>query len=37
MGASTLTLTPASASIAGVSIKMDGVTDETAALIVDNL
>jgi type VI secretion system secreted protein VgrG len=36
MGASTITLTPASISIAGVSIKIDGATAETAALILDN-
>lgn len=36
MGASTITLTPASVSIAGVSIKIDGATAETAALILDN-
>jgi type VI secretion system secreted protein VgrG len=36
MGASTITLTPASISIAGVSIKLDGATAETAALILDN-
>lgn len=36
MGASTITLTPASISIAGVSIKIDGATAETAALIIDN-
>jgi type VI secretion system secreted protein VgrG len=36
MGASTITLTPASISIAGVSIKIDGAVAETAALILDN-
>lgn len=36
MGASTLTLTVGSVSIAGVSIKLDGATAETAALILDN-
>lgn len=36
MGASTITLTPASISIAGVSIKIDGATAELAALILDN-
>ena len=36
MGASTITLTPASISIAGVSIKIDGAVAETAALIMDN-
>jgi len=36
MGASTITLTPASISIAGVSIKLDGATAETAALILNN-
>lgn len=36
MGASTITLTPASISIAGVTIKIDGATAETAALILDN-
>lgn len=36
MGASTITLTPASVSIAGLSIKIDGATAETSALIVDN-
>jgi type VI secretion system secreted protein VgrG len=36
MGASTITLTPASISIAGISIKLDGATAETAALILDN-
>jgi type VI secretion system secreted protein VgrG len=36
MGASTITLTPASISIAGISIKIDGATAETAALILDN-
>jgi len=36
MGASTITLTPASISIAGVSIKIDGATAETAALVLDN-
>lgn len=36
MGASTLTLTPASVSIAGISLKLDGATAETSALILDN-
>jgi type VI secretion system secreted protein VgrG len=36
MGASVLTLTPASISIAGVSIKLDGEAAETAALVLDN-
>jgi type VI secretion system secreted protein VgrG len=36
MGASTITLTPVSISIAGVSIKIDGAVAETAALIMDN-
>ena len=36
MGASTITLTPVSISIAGVSIKIDGAVAETAALILDN-
>jgi len=36
MGASTITLTPASISIAGVSAKLDGATAETAAMILDN-
>ncbi len=36
MGASTVTLTPASVSIAGVSVKLDGATAETAALVLDN-
>jgi type VI secretion system secreted protein VgrG len=36
MGASTITLTPASISIAGVSIKIDGAVADTAALILDN-
>ena len=36
MGASTITLTPVSISIAGVSIKIDGATAETAALVMDN-
>ena len=36
MGASTITLTPASISIAGLSIKIDGAVAETAALIADN-
>ena len=36
MGASTIVLTPASVSILGVSIKIDGATVETAALITDN-
>lgn len=36
MGASTITLTPAAIIIAGVSIKIDGATAETAALIIDN-
>ena len=36
MGASTITLTPASISIAGISIKIDGAAAETAALILDN-
>lgn len=36
MGASTITLTPASVSIAGVSIKIEGATAETSALILDN-
>jgi type VI secretion system secreted protein VgrG len=36
MGASTITLTPASVSIAGVKITFDGECDEVAPLIVDN-
>ncbi len=36
MGASTIVLTPASVSILGVSIKIDGATVATAALITDN-
>ncbi len=36
MGASTITLTPASVSIAGTKITIDGECDETAALVVDN-
>jgi type VI secretion system secreted protein VgrG len=36
MGASTITLTPASVSIAGVKITLDGECDEVAPLIVDN-
>jgi type VI secretion system secreted protein VgrG len=36
MGASTLTMTPASVSIAGISVKIDGATAETSALILDN-
>ncbi len=36
MGASTITLTPASVSIAGVSIKIDAAVAETAVLILDN-
>lgn len=36
MGASTITLTPASVSIAGTSIELDGEVSETAALVSDN-
>lgn len=36
MGASTITLTPASISIAGVSIKIDGASADLAAMILDN-
>jgi type VI secretion system secreted protein VgrG len=36
MGASTITLTPVSISIAGLSIKIDGAVAETAALVADN-
>ena len=36
MGASTITLTPASISIAGISIKLDGAAAETSILILDN-
>ena len=36
MGASTITLTPATVSIAGTKITIDGECDETAALVVDN-
>jgi type VI secretion system secreted protein VgrG len=36
MGASVLAITPASVSIAGVSVKIDGAVAETAALISDN-
>jgi type VI secretion system secreted protein VgrG len=36
MGASVIILTPASISIAGVSVKIDAATDETAALVMDN-
>lgn len=36
MGASTMIMTPASVSFLGLSVKMDGETDQTAALIVDN-
>lgn len=36
MGASTITLTPASVSIAGVKITLDGECDELAALVADN-
>ena len=36
MGASILALTPASVSIVGVSVKIDGAAAETAALITDN-
>lgn len=36
MGASTITLTPASVSIAGISIKVDAAVAETAVLILDN-
>jgi type VI secretion system secreted protein VgrG len=36
MGASTITLTPASVSIAGTNITIDGECDETGALILDN-
>ncbi len=35
-GGSTLTLTPASVTIAGATIKLDGVCPETAALVLDN-
>jgi type VI secretion system secreted protein VgrG len=36
MGASTITLTPASVSIAGVKITIDGECDEMAAIVKDN-
>ena len=36
MGASVLSLTPASVAVVGLSIKLDGATADTAALIVDN-
>lgn len=36
MGGSALIITPASVSIAGVSVKLDGATAETAALVMDN-
>jgi type VI secretion system secreted protein VgrG len=36
MGASTITLTPVSVSLAGVSIKIDAAVAETAVLILDN-
>lgn len=36
MGASTMIMTPASVSFLGLSVKMDGETDQVAALIVDN-
>jgi type VI secretion system secreted protein VgrG len=36
MGASTITLTPASVSIAGTNITLDGECDEVAPLVVDN-
>jgi type VI secretion system secreted protein VgrG len=36
MGASIITLTPASISILGASVKLDGATAETAALVLDN-
>ena len=36
MGASILSLTPASVAIVGVSVKIDGAVAETAALITDN-
>ena len=36
MGASSIILTPVSVSILGTSIKLDGATAETAALVVDN-
>ncbi|MBN2197045.1 MAG: type VI secretion system tip protein VgrG [Polyangiaceae bacterium] len=36
MGASTITLLPALVAVAGVSVKLDGATNDMAALIVDN-
>lgn len=36
MGASILSLTPASVAFLGASVKLDGATSETAALVVDN-
>lgn len=36
MGASTITLTPASVSIAGTNITLDGECDELATLVTDN-
>ena len=36
MGASTITLTPATISIASTKITLDGECDETAALVVNN-
>jgi type VI secretion system secreted protein VgrG len=36
MGASTVTLLPALVAVAGVSIKLDGDTADTAALVIDN-
>ncbi|MFO0619491.1 MAG: type VI secretion system tip protein TssI/VgrG [Polyangiaceae bacterium] len=37
MGASLMIMTPANVSFLGLSVKMDGETDQTAALIVDNI
>ena len=36
MGASMLVVTPAAVAVLGLSVKMDGATAETAALVVDN-
>jgi type VI secretion system secreted protein VgrG len=36
MGASILSITPASVAVLGTSVKLDGDVAETAALVVDN-